>query len=189
VAPCGAGPSDRLVSLHLVSRPVAGIRVRHSKLCPARDGGRCKCKPTYQANVWSARDGGRIFRTFPTLAAARLWRADAQVGLRMGTMRAGKSPTLREAAEAWLEGARRRTIRNRSGHVYKPSVLRGYEAALTARVLPELGGVRLSAIRRVDVQDLADRLCADGLDPSTVRNALMPLRTIFRRALSRGRSQ
>lgn len=37
-----------------------------------------------------------------------------------------------------------------------------------------------------DLQDFADRLCADGLDPSTVRNTLMPLRAIFRRAVARG---
>ena len=67
-----------------------------------------------------------------------------------------------------------------------PSVLRGYEQALRQRVLPTLGGTRFSELRRSDVQDLADRLIADRLDPSTVRNALMPLRTIYRRALSRG---
>ena len=108
------------------------------------------------------------------------------MALRQGTMRAGASGTLREAAEAWLEGASSGAIRNRSGHRYKPSALRGYEAALVGRVLPELGGARLSEIRRIDVQDLADRLCAGGLDASTVRNTLMPLRAIFRRALARG---
>jgi integrase len=178
-----APPSDGLVSVTLVS---PGIRVRHSKLCPTRSGGRCACKPTYQANVWSAREGKRIFKTSPTLAEAKAWRAEAQVALRQGTMRAGPSGTLREAAEAWLEGARSGAIRNRSGHRYKPSALRGYEAALVSRVLPELGGAGLSEIRRIDVQDLADRLCAEGLDASTVRNTLMPLRAIFRRALARG---
>jgi integrase len=101
-------------------------------------------------------------------------------------MRAGSSGTLRDAAEAWLEGAKSGAIRNRSGHAYKPSAIRGYETALVARVLPALGGLRLSELRRVDVQDFADRLCAEGLDPSTVRNTLMPLRTIFRRAVARG---
>jgi integrase len=160
--------------------------VRHSKLCPTRSGGACKCKPSYQANVWSAREGKRIFKTFPTLAGAKAWRSEAQVALRKGTMRAGSSWTLGEAAEAWLEGARNGAIRNRSGRRYKPSALRGYEAALITRVLPELGGARLSEIRRIDVQDLADRLCAEGLDASTVRNTLMPLRAIFRRAVARG---
>ena len=36
------------------------------------------------------------------------------------------------------------------------------------------------------MQDLADRLLAQGLDASTIRNALMPLRAIYRRAVARG---
>jgi integrase len=55
-----------------------------------------------------------------------------------------------------------------------------------ARVLPELGGRKLSDIRRSDLQDFADRLLAKGVDASTIRNTLMPLRAIFRRAVARG---
>ena len=57
---------------------------------------------------------------------------------------------------------------------------------MNARLLPELGASRLSEIRRPDVQDLADRMLGEGFDPSTIRNTLMPLRAIFRRALVRG---
>jgi len=178
-----APPSDDLVSVAVVS---PGIRVRHGKLCPSRSGGACRCRPTYQASVWSAREGKRLFKTFATLAEAKAWRTEAQVALRRGTIRAGSSRTLRAAAEAWLEGVKSGAIRNRSGHRYKPSAIRGYETALVTRVLPELGGLRFSEVRRVDLQDFADRLCADGLDPSTVRNTLMPLRAIFRRAVARG---
>jgi hypothetical protein len=39
--------------------------------------------------------------------------------------------------------------------------------------------MRLSDVRRRDVQDFADRLYADGLDPSTIKNALNPLQVIF----------
>jgi integrase len=163
-----------------------GIRSRHGRLCPSRSGGACRCRPTYQANVGSAREGKRIFKTFATLAEAKAWRTEAQVALRKGTMRAGSSGSLRDAAEGWLEGVKSGAIRNRSGHRYKPSAIRGYETALVARVLPELGGLPFSEVRRVDLQDFADRLCADGLDPSTVRNTLMPLRAIFRRAVARG---
>jgi integrase len=101
-------------------------------------------------------------------------------------MRAPVPTTLTEAANAWIEGAREGTIRTRSGHIYKPSALRGYDSALRMRVLPQLGSVKLSDVSRLDVQDLADRLLAEGLDPSTVRNTLMPLRAIFRRAVTRG---
>jgi integrase len=128
----------------------------------------------------------RIRKTFPTLAEARAWRSEAQTAIRRGTLRAPSQVTLREAALAWLDGARAGSIRNRSGDRYKPSVLRGYETSLRLRVLPELGNRKFSEIRRRDVQDLADRLLGERLDPSTIRNTLMPLRAIFRRALARG---
>jgi integrase len=163
-----------------------GIRVRHARSCASSNGGRCKCRPSYEAFVFSARDGKKLRKTFPTLAAARAWRADASSALRRGTLRAPSTLTLREAAEAWLEGADEGSIRTRSGDAYKPSALRGYEQALRTRLLPDLGAAKLADIERADVQDLADRLLARGLDPSTIRNALMPLRAIYRRALARG---
>lgn len=76
-------------------------------------------------------------------------------------------------------------IRTRSGEPYKPSALRGYEQALRTKILPALGPLRLSAVTRNVVQDLVDRLVAEGLSPSTVRNAILPLRAIYRRAISR----
>jgi integrase len=164
----------------------AGIEIRHGKRCRSRSGGACSCRPTYQASVWSAVEQKRIRKTFPTLAEARAWRSEAQTAIRRGTLRAPSQLTLCEAAETWLEGARAGSIRNRSGDRYKPSVIRGYESSLRLRVLPELGKRRLSEIRRSDVQDLADRLLGQGLDASTIRNTLMPLRAMFRRALARG---
>ena len=82
--------------------------------------------------------------------------------------------------------ARDGSIRNRSGDVYKPSAIRGYDAALRQHILPDLGAAKLADISRADVQDLADRMLGDGKDPLTIRNAIMPLRVIYRRALSRG---
>jgi integrase len=136
--------------------------------------------------VWSARDQKRIRKTFPTLAAARSWRAEAQTAIHHGTLRAPTAVTVREAAEQLVEGMRSGRIRTRSGDLYKPSAIRGYEAALRDRILPALGGKRLAEVQRRDVQHLADDLLAQRLDPSTVRNALMPLRVIFRRAIEDG---
>jgi integrase len=101
-------------------------------------------------------------------------------------MRAPTDTTVREAGAAWLAGAHEGSIRNRSGDRYKPSTIRGYAAALEAVIYPALGPHKLSAITRPAVQELADGLLADGKDASTIRNALMPLRVIFRRALARG---
>lgn len=171
-----------------MAKATPGIDTRHARACPAaRDqDARCKCKPSYQAHVWSAREGKRIRKTFPTLAAAKVWRSDAVVALRRGTMRAPTAMTLRQTWETWLAGAREGSVRNRSGDLYKPSVLRSYETSMRLRVLVEFGGARLSDITHVTVQDLADRMLADGLNASTIRNTLMPLRAIFRRALARG---
>lgn len=77
-------------------------------------------------------------------------------------------------------------VRTRSGDVYKPSAILGYESALRLHVLPELGGAKLADVQRRDVQRLADELLAAGRSPSTIRNALMPLRVIYRRALEDG---
>ena len=171
---------ERFVAAHV------GISVRHLKECSSSSGGRCNCKPSYQANVWSAREGRRIKKSFSTLSEAKTWRAETQTAIRRGTMRAPRQVTFRESAEAWLEGARAGTIRNRSGDQYKPSAIRGYETSLRLRLLPELGGRRISDIQRADVQALVDRMLGQCVDPSTIRNAVMPLRAIFRRAVARG---
>jgi integrase len=167
-------------------RGTTGVVTRHARSCSTKQGAKCSCRPSFQANVWSSREGIRIFKTFPTLAAAKAWRADAQVGLRKGTMRAPTRITVREAAEAWLEGVKSGAIHARGGNPYKPSAIRSYEGALRQRVVPHFGGTRLSDVRHIDLQDFADRLRAEGLDPSTIRNTLMPLRTIYRRAVARG---
>jgi integrase len=162
-----------------------GLRARHSRSCGAPDA-RCSCSPSWEAWACDRRTGRKIRKTFPTQAAAKAWRAEATTAVRKGSMRAAPSITLREAAAAWLAGARDGSIRNRSGDVYKPSALRGYAASLERHVLPDLGGAKLGDISRTDVQDLAERLLATGADPSTIRNAIMPLRVIVRRAVSRG---
>jgi integrase len=98
---------------------------------------------------------------------------------------AESSVTLNQAADEWLEGARAGTIRNRSGRTFKPSTIRGYDRALRLRILPTLGAKRLAGVRRGDVQKLVDALLVTGADPSTIRNTLDPLRSIYRRALQR----
>ena len=79
-----------------------GIVPRHQQRCASRAGTPCDCKPAYQAQVWSPRDGKPIRKTFRTIADARAWRAEAKVALRGGTMRAPTRTTLEEAADQWL---------------------------------------------------------------------------------------
>ena len=140
-----------------------GVTVRHGRGCAARQGGRCRCRPAYQAQVFSPRDRRTIRKSFKSLAEARAWRSDTKAALAKGTMRAPTKTTLSEAADDWLCAARAGIARTRSGDPYKPSALRSYEEALLTKVLPELGHLRLSAVDRVAIQDLVDRLVAQGL--------------------------
>lgn len=165
-------------------KPTPGIETRHVRTCPARDDGRCNCAPSYRAIVRTP-GGGKIQKTFPTPAAAKLWRQDALVRARTAP-RDAPTLTVRQATENWLALARAGTIRTRSGQVYKPSALRGYDQALRDYIVPALGGTRLTDLRRRDVQHLVDDLVGRGMSASTVRNALMPLRALCRRALVRG---
>jgi integrase len=163
----------------------AGIRVRHARSCRSQDGGRCSCKPTFQAQAYDAQSGRQVWRTFPTISAAKLWRSDAQFALRRGTLRAPTAKTVAEAAEQLIAGAHDGSILDRSGKPYKPSTARGYEQMLRAYILPSLGPRKLSAVQRRDIQDFADELRARGLSPSTINNIVEPLRVIFRRAIRR----
>ena len=171
-----------------MAKSTPGIDVRHRRSCPAAfdRNARCRCRPSYQAHVWSAREHKRIRKTFRSFDEAKAWRAETLVGLRRGTMRAPSPTTLRGVWETWLASAEDGTIRNRSGDRYKPSVLRGYETSMRLRVLPELGGARLTEITRLDIQDLVDQMLAKERDASTIRNTLIPLRAVYRRALARG---
>jgi integrase len=164
-----------------------GIVIRHGANCRTRsEGQRCNCSPSYRAWVWSQEDRKKIWRTFKNAAEARAWRQDASGAIRSGKLRAPRPTTVADAAEALIEGMREGRIRTRSGDLYKPSVIRSYEQALRLYALPPLGGMRVSNVRRRDVQAVADELLAHGASPSTIRNALMPLRVMFRRAVQDG---
>jgi integrase len=164
-----------------MARRTTGIRERHSRGCGTRRGGRCNCHPSYEASCWSPRDGRKIRKSFPTISAAKAWRADADHAKRRGQLRAPTTLTLAAAAEQWLEAAKRGEILNRNRLPYKPSTLRGYEADLRRYVLPDLGAHRLAAIRADDLQALIDRLVGFGLSGSKVRNVLVPVQALYRR--------
>jgi integrase len=166
-----------------------GFELRHSRGCPAGlpgdQKGDCRCTPTYVAVVFDRRTSKRKKRSFALLCEAKSWRHDALVQLGKGTLAVGTRVTVSEAAEIFIEGVEAGTIRTRGGQPYKPSVVRGYRVALRSFVVPELGSLRLSEVRRRDVQTFVDRLVGEGRSGSAIANVLMPLRAIVRRALER----
>ena len=172
-------------------RAPTGIEVRHSRRCElSQEGSRCTCEPSYRAVVYDRLTDALVKKTFSgkgALSAAKQWRADAVSAKGRGKNIAPSRRTLREAAEEWLAGAEAEppTVLNRSGHPYKPSAVRGYKYDLHEYVLPDLGGLRLSDVRRADLQALVDRLVGQGLSGSKVRNIVISARVVFRHALER----
>ena len=162
-----------------------GVVIRHSTGCANQGGARCNCRPGYQAQVYSGREGRTIRKTFRTLADARAWRAETQAALNRGAHRAPSRTTVAEAIEEWLRGAKAGVIRTRSGDLYKPAAIRGYKLSFETQIIPRFGALKISELARTEIQDLVDELLAQGKAPSTVRNAVMPLRALYRRLISR----
>ncbi len=165
-----------------------GIVERHTRACASNHGRRCNCDSRYEAWI-SIKDGAgytKVRRVFDRLSEAKAWRVDALAAQNRGRLPVPSKITVGDELMAWLEAARAGAIRNRSGKAYKPSSLRSYERAIRNRILPaEIAGRRVSDVRRMEVQDFADALLAEGLDGSTVANILNPLQAVFRRLVRR----
>ena len=130
--------------------------------------------------------GRRLRRNFPTETAAKIWRIDALRGARRRARTGARPRTLREAAAGLVVGMQAGTIRTRSGTVYKPSVIRSYEQALASHIVPRLGAFPLPDLSAAAIQSLIDDMVRAGASPSTIRNAIMPVRVICRRAVRDG---
>jgi integrase len=167
------------------SRTPVGIRVRHARSCPAgqRDGGRCKCSPSFEAAVYSPADGAKVRKTFATVGDAKRWRIEMLGAAQRGKLRLPAKTTLREVADAWVADAEAGRALTRSSQPYKPAVVRGVALDFRLHIDGKLGAAKVSAIRRRDVQRLLDDLIAQGLSGSRVRGVLTSLRIVLRRPL------
>ena len=76
-----------------------GITTRHRAQCPARDGGRCRCKPTYRASVYDARSRKKIRKVFKSHAEAKQWQTDKRHAAKHGTLRPRSATTVRDEAD------------------------------------------------------------------------------------------
>jgi len=124
------------------------------------------------------RDRRTIRKSFRSLSDARAWRVETQSALNRGTLRAPSRTTLEQAAREWIRAAEAGVVRTRSGDAYKPSALRGYEQALRTTLLPALAHLKISAVTRNAVQDVVDRLVAEGWSAVSA----MVIETIMRRS-------
>jgi integrase len=167
----------------MAARTTTGIRARHSRSCKSASDGACNCRPTWEASVYLKREGRKVRKTFPTQAAAKAWRADAEGAKNRGKLRGPTALTVRQAAEAFMAEARGGAVFARGGRPYKPGTLRTYDAALDGYVLPALGHLKVSQVTRDDVEALVKAMRARGVSASSIHNTLDPLRVIFRRAI------
>ncbi len=165
-----------------------GIRKRHSQGCRSRDGGRCNCNAGWEASVYLAREGRKVRKTFKAEAEARSWRADAMTAANRGTLPSARrdTRTLTAALRDFVDGMEAGTIRPRGRSAYKPNTVRSYRRALENYVEPSaVGRIKLTDVRRADVQAFADELLGSGLAPKTVANVLSPIQTLYRRLIDR----
>ena len=168
-----------------------GIVKRHSRRCRSRDGGRCNCRPSFEAWISVTRQGTRskVAKRFRHKADAKAWRVDASGALKAGTLGTGRqdSRTLSEALSEFVAGMRSGEVRPRRRLVYKPATVRSYDQHVRRRIEDSsLGAMRVSEVTRLDVQAWADERLAAGDAPGTVANALCPIQAFYRRALIRG---
>jgi integrase len=165
-----------------------GLEIRHEQSCRKKkdESAGCNCRPSYRGRVRNGRTKMLRGPWTRNLSQARSWRVQTQAKLDAGETPERAKRTVADAAEAWLEGAKAGTIRNRKGKVYKPSTLRGIERLLEARVVPTFGRDKMSAVTRPRLQRWVRTLLEDGLSASTTRNTINALRVVFRQAVREG---
>jgi integrase len=165
-----------------------GIRKRHSPDCGHWQERRCDCNAGYEAWVYIAREGGKVRRTFKRQDEAKVWRAEALVAASRGSLQlVNRDPrSLAVALAQFVEDMKRGKVRPKKRDRYKPSTIRNYDQHLRRRIAPTpLGSMRVTEIRRLDVQDFVDDWLGKGLHSSTVNNILNPIQAFYRRAHNR----
>ena len=96
-----------------------------------------------------------------------------------GTLSAIAGPTVAETSEEFIAGIKAGTVRQKGGHVYKPSTIRGYERDLRNHALPAFGSKRIGRLQRPELQRWVDDLTTPDRSPSTVKNIVAALRALI----------
>lgn len=128
--------------------------------------------------------GKRITKaTFRTEKEASIFLEETGVDVRKGVHTPDKdSITVAEAAELWIEA--RRADRD-AGHL-EPSSFKKYEQHARLHIVPRIGGIKLSQLRRPDVVDLLDRVGREA-SPAMALRVRKDLSAILNHAMDMGR--
>lgn len=128
-------------------------------------------------------DGSQRKRRFDRATDARNFANTIEASKATGTFvdpRAGRT-RVSEWAKRWLEGVRP-DPETGEGPI-KPKTFASYESLLRSRVLPAFGGRQLSSLKPSDVQTWINKMQAEGLSASRVRQAHVLLKQMLDAAL------
>ncbi len=169
-----------------------GIRKLHSKGCPGKGGGRCRCGGGYEAFVYDPREQKKIRKTFKKRGEAKSWRADAKKAIDKGALRAAPRDdrTLAEALADLIDGMKSGKIRPKKKERYKPNTIRSYERALRLHIRPRpIAKQKVARIRKGDIDHLVEELLEDEkeLSAATVSNVLNPVQALYRYEIGKER--
>lgn len=121
---------------------------------PRKDG-------RWQVSVTDPATGRRAYRYAASEAEAKRILRQMQARIGSGAPSLDVRATVRAYATAWLE--------DRAGRRRAPSTVREYRRRLETYVLPEVGGIKVSALTILDVEDVLDVMAGSGLSDSTIR--------------------
>jgi integrase len=121
-----------------------------------------------------------------SFAEAKGWRVQALAKQGAGVSLLPKKvlPTVREASDDFLAGAKSGVILSRKQERYAAKTLRGYEQTFRDWINPELGHVRIDELRRSQVQRFVDGVSALR-SGSTTRNIVHGLGALYSYLLPR----
>jgi integrase len=167
---------------------VASIIKRHKRACRSHRNRGCNCSPSFQARVKpNGRRGKPITKTFPSLVQAKTWAKEVETAKSKGLLGTRtRSESVQEAGQRLLADMRQGVVRTRKGDVYKSRSVESYETSLIQHVYPAIGMKKVGDVERPDVQRLVDEMLRCKANPSTIRNAINPLRVLYRRVLRAG---
>lgn len=132
------------------------------------------------ARVWDRAAGRQLASpTFRSIDAAKNWRNDTIAKLDRGEVpQARDDRRLGKAIDDFLDAARSGRARTKMGTVYKKRALADLESALNVHVKPAFGHVRLSDLRRGELQRLVDEKSIE-LSGSRVRTFVRALSSLY----------
>jgi integrase len=124
-------------------------------------------------------EGNRRFETFAKKGEAVARHAEVKVDVRSGVhVSASKSPTVKDAGEAWIKSAKARGLERTTADQYRQH--------LDLHMVPLIGQVKLAALNAATIRNFEDRLREDGRSPAMIRKVRVSLGSLIADAQERG---